>query len=124
MKQNSHVLLCRVQFCQRCYDNQYPTKNLLFVTIGRKKQTYLVRLVLLFGTRGFTPHIIQMIQSANGLVRYSSYCSINGCGCDITVDEDSGSSLISPTNMDIFDMPIREWNHMVLYTKDSDYFLD
>lgn len=122
-KQKTTTLLTRVMFCQTCFDNKFPQKGQLFLTIGRGRQKYEVRPVTNNGRFGFTPHIIEKTHAANGEVTFAASCCMNGCESIIELNEDSGRYDIAVTTATVHKIPIRDWNALVLYTRDNDYWL-
>ena len=126
MKPTSTLVVTRVMFCSNCFKNHRPNKENVFVTIGRTHQKYIVRTVELYGQMGFTPHIIHLLKSEKGFVYFTSYCAIDECGCDISCKEEVGKFTIQPKQVirPVQKMPIKEWNFMIQYTRDSDFYLD
>lgn len=123
-KTPANTTLTRVAFCQNCFDNKMPQKGNLFLTIGRGKQQYGVREATLNGRMGFTPHIIERKSSGQGHVTFYSYCGMDGCGCKLDFNETSGKYDITVLNEVTKVLPIKDYNAMVQYTRDSDYYLD
>lgn len=123
-KETGTTLLTRVMFCQKCFDNKMPQKGQLFLTIGRGRQKFEVHMVTKNGHFGYTPHIIEKIETTGQGVRFMSSCSIHNCDAVIEQDENTGKYSIALSQGDITTIPIRDWNSLVLYTNDSDYTLD
>lgn len=83
----------------------------------------MVYTVALWGTRGFTPHIMTITKIDNEYVYFSSYCSIHECGCNITYSEERERFLINPIDVTEHKLPKRQWNALVQYRNDEDYIL-
>ncbi len=118
------TLLTRVAFCPKCYANKMPQKGQMFLTIGRGRQKYFIHVVARNTPMGFTPHIVEKIQSHNGHVTFHSYCGMDGCDVILTPNESTGRIDISVVNEVTKVLTTKEWNAMVSYTSDNDYFLD
>lgn len=122
--EKKNTVLCRVAFCQSCYDNKRPQKGQQFLTIGRGKQQYAIREVTLNGRRGFVPHIVERKSSAKAHVTFFSHCSMEGCGAKFEPNEKTGKFKIEVFNEVTKVLPIRDWNAMVNYTRDDSFYLD
>lgn len=96
---------------------------MLFVTIGRGKQKITVRQVERNGTRGFTPHVIEKNHSIAGHITYTAFCGMNGCGCKLELDEEQGKYFMEVIETTEHHIPVKQWNALVLYTNDNDYWL-
>ncbi len=110
-------------YCATCAANKMPQKGGLFVTIGRGKQKYQVRQVENNGRFGFTPHIIQKTQTIAGYVHFTAYCALEDCGCKLEFNEDTGKYSILMQNVETHSLKVKEWNALVQYTNDEDYWL-
>ena len=117
------TLLTRVMFCQACFDNKRPQKSGMFLTIGRGRQKYEVHQVTCNGRMGYTPHIIEKTHTANGEVTFGATCAIHGCESFIELNEDTGKYSIALLTATVHKIPTRDWNALVLYTRDNDYWL-
>lgn len=117
------TMLCRTMFCQTCFDNKMPQKGGLFLTIGRGRQKYTVRKVIENGRFGFTPHVIEKIETKNNKVTFAATCSMHGCQSHIVENEDETTYSIVLLTATVHTLQIREWNALVKYTNDSDYWL-
>ena len=121
---NTHTEITRVQFCQSCYDKKLPQIGIPFVTIGRSKKEYVIRKAKRLGTRGFTPHIIQMVSSAKGIIEYNSYCAIAGCGLNLKPMKTEGDFQIEIIKDVTKLMPRTDWNALICFKDDPQYTLD
>lgn len=110
-------------FCQTCFDNKMPQKGGLFLTIGRGRQQYEVRQVTNNGHFGYTPHIIEKTHGEKGMITFAATCAMNGCESTMVFNESTGRYDVGLLKADVHTLPIREWNSLVLYTNDSDYWL-
>lgn len=119
-----HTEITRVQFCQKCYDKNLPQIGIPFVTIGRSKRGYIIRKAKRKGTRGFTPHIIQMMKVEKGMIQYNSYCSVAGCGLNLKPMKTEGDFNIEIINDVTKLMPRADWNALVQFKDDPQYTLD
>lgn len=117
------TLLTRVMFCSNCANNKMPQKGNLFITIGRGRQKCEVRQATQNGHFGFTPHIIEKTHVKEGIVTFAASCAMNGCDSFMEYKEDSGKYDVSILAATVHKLPIREWNALVNYTNDSDYWL-
>lgn len=122
--EKKNTILTRVAFCQKCFDNKRPQKGELFLAIGRGRQSYGVHVVTLNGTMGYTPHIIERNSSGNGHVTFFSYCGMDGCGCKLQFNDKKGKYDVDVINETMKTLPIKEWNAMVNYNRDPQYYLD
>lgn len=123
LPEKTTVLLTRVMFCQSCSNNKFPQKGQLFLTIGRGRQKYEVHQATENGRFGFTPHIIEKTHAENGEVTFAASCCMNGCESIIELNEDTGKYDIAITTATVHKIPVRDWNALVLYTRDNDYWL-
>lgn len=119
----STTLITRVMFCQKCADNKMPQKGNLFLTIGRGRQKYEVRPVTENGHFGYTPHVIERTHTESGIVTFCATCSMNNCESTMEFNEGSGRYTVALLTATVHKLPVREWNALVLYTKDKDYWL-
>jgi len=117
------ILLCRTMFCQNCYDNKTPQKGQKFLVIGRGRQKYEVATVTENGRFGFTPNIIEKLSTKNGEVTFAASCSMNGCDTIIEYDEETSKYSMEILNTTTYTIPIIDWNSLVTYVRDSDYWL-
>ncbi len=120
----THITICRIAYCEECYKQHKPSKQDLFVTIGRKHQKYQVRQVTQYGQRGFTPHIMTITDIKSKMVTYTSYCGIHECGCNCNWKEETEKFLITPIKYTTYTVTTAAWNAMLLYKDDEDFFLD
>ncbi len=120
--EKKHTVLCRVGFCQACYDRDRPQKGQRFVTIGRGRQRYLIREVKRIGQRGFTPQIIERISTTNGKVEFHSYCAMENCGVVFIKKNDEFE--LHTINEVVKILSVKDWNALVNYTGDKQYLLD
>lgn len=123
-KKAAAIILTRVAFCQKCYNEKRPQKGNLFLTIGRGRQTFIVRIVTRNPPMGFTPHLVEKHSSTPGHVTYHSYCAMDGCDTVLKLNEETNKYDIAVTGEVQHTIPVKDWNAMVNYTKDEDYFLD
>jgi hypothetical protein len=124
MKTQSSVILTRVFFCQKCLDNKMPQKGQLFLTIGRRRQSYEVHQVTKNGRFGYSPSLIEKTHVQNGIVTIAVTCAMDGCESHIEYNESKDKYDVALLTTTIHTMPIREWNSLVAYTGDDDYTLD
>ena len=117
------ILLCRTMFCQNCYDNKTPQKGQKFLVIGRGRQKYEVATVTENGRFGFTPHIIEKTKIEKGIVTFGATCAMHGCDTVIERNEEDGTYHMEILAITIHEIPINDWNALVLYTRDDDYWL-
>lgn len=124
MNPNS-LRLTRVAFCPSCFAKGLPKPGIRFVTIGRNRQQYVIRSSKRSGQRGFTPHMVQRKFSENGYVTFYSTCAMEGCGVKfIPIKDKPGKLFVEAIHEEEKMLPIREWNYMVSYTEDPQYWLD
>lgn len=118
-----NTLITRVMFCAKCEANKMPQKGNLFLTIGRSRQKYEVRQATCNGKFGFTPHIIEKTHQKDGIITFAASCSIHGCESTMEYDEETGRYNVAILTATVHQLPVREWNALVNYTNDSDYWL-
>jgi len=123
-KAKGATILTRVAFCQKCFDEKRPQKGNLFLTIGRGRQAFFVQSVSRNTPMGFTPHLIERAYSTPSHITYHSYCAMNGCDTILQLNEEIGKYNIAVTGEVQHTIPVKDWNALVQYTKDEDYFLN
>lgn len=116
----------QVFYCPKCALKHRPQLDDLFVTVGNKDQ-FIVHVVQYLDKMsvGFTPHIIKMTKSENGVVHFTYRCGMQDCGVIIELNEAKRTAMaweIKNTELKGV-MPVKDFNAMISY-RDSDYELD
>lgn len=122
-KEKITTLLTRVFWCQKCADKKMPQKGNLFLTIGRGRQKYEVHKVSKRTPSGYVPHIIEKTHVENSIVTFIASCAMNGCETVIEPTKEAGKYRISLLTGNIHEFKIKDWNALVNYTRDPNYFL-
>lgn len=116
--------ITRVRFCQSCHDAGKPNKGNIFITIGRTHGVFQTRLAANWGTRGFTPHIFEIMKIDRKRVYYKCYCAMDECGIDLQWNEKKEKFDVYILGWWESSMPIKDWNALILYKDDPQYSLD
>ena len=120
----SQTILTRHGFCPRCSVNNLPKSGTLFKVVGL---TGAHMFVCQNNPRwsGYTPHLYRLIKAIGQNVVYERICCIVGCGIiQIPNDQEQCWEYIEISDRWIKGiMPLSDWNALVMYKKDMDYFI-
>jgi len=118
------MIVTRTAYCEKCAKQSRPSSGDVFVLYGSDSESYHIRQCerhVRGKDVGYTPHLFTKLKCANGNVIVQSVCAMDGCGVVVYATEDDGYEFVVQRKS-IYEMPIREWNALVLY-KDEEYHI-
>lgn len=123
--EKSTQFLSRIAYCEICAQSQRPTRENTFILYGSTRRAFFIHKPekdVASDRAGYTPHLFQLDQSANGQVVYLSICSCIGCGFQIQKEAGGKKSFKYVRPMQKGVMSVTDWNALVML-KDDGYRL-
>jgi len=89
------IVLCRVAWCQKCYENNSPRSGQWFLLYGGERQSFFYYKNDYFikgKLKGFSPHIFRAIEFIEGtaVLKVEKFCSRIGCDTSISGTDEYG----------------------------------
>lgn len=121
---NSQTILTRHGFCPLCSVNNLPKSGTMFKVVGRKGSHMKV---CEHNPRwaGYTPHLYRLIKALGENIVYERICCVVDCGIiKVANDEEQVWEYIEKEDHWVRGiMTLTDWNSLVMYKKDLDYFI-
>jgi len=105
-------MFTRVAFCESCFNKQLPQDGTFFILFGHSTQNYHKHRVdkhVHAKEYGFTPHLMNVISTANGIVKIEMVCSIVGCGLYLGTPDSNKDREVIFTRTMFTDIPEEEF---------------
>lgn len=111
--------ITRVSFCPECFKRNRPRADQLFLVHGSTCNQFHIKDAMKNGTRGFTPHIVELLKVDGENVIYRKACGMNHCDTEIYFSNGDFNFEIQRWSRGI--IPLNQWNAWVMYKHDTNY---
>lgn len=116
--------LCRIGFCEHCYNKGFPYYNQKFITHG--SQGYHVDFAD-FSKHdvGFTPHFYKIKSVVKDVVHCLSVCCMDECTIQITPSREAGKYdfFILASSWKETQMLVSDWNALIQFKRDPAFII-
>lgn len=122
---NPPTILTRHGFCPLCSVNNLPKSGTQFKTIGAKGTVHMKKCEHNPRWAGYTPHLYYKVKQIGENVVYERICCVVGCGIiKVANDEEQVWEYLEKEDRWVRGiMTLTDWNSLVMYKKDLDYFI-
>jgi hypothetical protein len=116
--------LCRIGFCQFCYDKGFPYYNQKFLTHG-SHGFHVDHADFTKHDVGYTPHFYKIVSTVGSIVKVKSVCCMDECTIQLTFNNDSKKYdfFILGSSWKESQMLISDWNALLKYKRDPAYII-
>lgn len=114
LKPNAMLAMTRVGYCPDCAKERRPKRGQLFIFVLDDGGSELR--LLMHPTVGIAPHLYTCVDVVGQTVKYQSVCAVIGCGVTRVESLEEGQPDCFAYDMysEVREMPLREWNALVL----------
>lgn len=125
MDKPTALTICRVGYCEWCAKENRPHTGQMFVAIGSAWHYHVYEAQRIAPRYGFTPYLYRVHKVIGENVVVDYVCSMNECGSTILWNDDRQRwwFTIPGENWGRTILSLSDWNSLVTYKRDLDYFI-
>jgi hypothetical protein len=99
-------------YCHQCFINNRPRYDQKLVLHGSNRNDNYVYAAVRNGIRGFSPHLVELLQTQNDVIHFRYACSMHYCGITTSKTDTPGRVELT-VSWKQGTMTVKDWNALI-----------